>query len=115
MSAHARFRLKADAAAQAWLDSHRPYEPWVIAYDIHACCHGGRVCTVSVRRLSQADDPDAYARGVLNDDIVFLIDRRAAMRLPPRLDLTLRGWGPFKHLDLDLDGEQWGELLYGDA
>jgi len=26
--------------------------------------------------------------------------------------LTVRGIGPLKHLDLDLEAEQWGTLLY---
>jgi len=40
------------------------------------------------------------------------IDPRAAARLPSRFRLTVRGLGRFKHLDLDLTGEQWGALLY---
>jgi hypothetical protein len=42
----------------------------------------------------------------------FLIDRRAAAKLPPRFGLTVRGLGRLKHLDLDLKSEQWGTLLY---
>jgi len=43
----------------------------------------------------------------------FLIDRRAAARLPTsRFGLTVRGLGTMKHLGLDLEGEQVGELLY---
>jgi hypothetical protein len=43
----------------------------------------------------------------------FLIDRRAAARLPTsRFGLTVHGLGPVKHLGLDLEGEQWGQLLY---
>jgi hypothetical protein len=32
--------------------------------------------------------------------------------LPARFGLTLRGVGRFKHVDLDLEAEQWGSLLY---
>jgi len=48
----------------------------------------------------------------MEDGTRFLIDRRAAARLPAGFGLTVRGMGPLKHLDLDLEGEQWGELLY---
>jgi len=48
----------------------------------------------------------------LDDGTRFLIDRRAAARLPRRFGLTVRGFGRMKHLDLSLQGDQWGELLY---
>jgi hypothetical protein len=48
----------------------------------------------------------------LDDGTKFLIDPRAAARLPSRFGLTVRGLGRLKHLDLDLAGEQWGTLLY---
>jgi hypothetical protein len=49
---------------------------------------------------------------VLGDGTRLLVDRRAARRLPSRFGLTVRGLGPFKRLDLQLTGEQWGALLY---
>ena len=55
------------------------------------------------------------ARGHLSalcDGTEVLIDPRAGARLPSRFGLTVRGIGPLKHLDLDLEGEQWGRLLY---
>ena len=106
------FQLNADPSAREWLDSHPLEAPRVIAYDIHRCCGGGKICQVKVRELSRADDPDEYASGVMDDGTRFLIDRRAAARLPSRFGLTVRGLGPLKHLDLDLEGEQWGTLLY---
>jgi hypothetical protein len=106
------FHLEADAAARQWLESHPSARARVIAYDIHRCCGGGKICQVVVRELSQRDDPDAYAAGTLADGTKFLIDRTAAARLPTQFRLTVRGIGRFKHLDLDLDGEQWGTLLY---
>lgn len=48
----------------------------------------------------------------MQDGTSVLIDGRAARRLPPRFGVTTRGFGRRKHLDLVLDGEQWGELLY---
>jgi hypothetical protein len=65
-----------------------------------------------VRELSAKDEPGQYATGVMDDGTTFFIDRRAAARLPSRFGLTVRGLGGLKHLDLDLDGEQWGTLLY---
>ena len=112
MHASTDFQLQADASACAWLDAHPSPEPRVIAYDVHRCCGGGWICRVSVRELSRKDDPVEYARGTLEDGTKFLIDRRAAARLPSHFGLTVRGLGPLKHLDLNLDGEQWGALLY---
>jgi hypothetical protein len=70
------------------------------------------MCQVKVRQLSRKDDPDEYATGVMDDGTKFLIDRRAAAKLPSRFGLTVRGLGPMKHLDLELEAEQWGTLLY---
>lgn len=112
MPAPTVFQLEADAGARAWLDQHRPESPRVIAYEIHRCCGGGKICQVNVRELSGKDSPDEFASGVLDDGTRFLIDRRAAARLPSRFGLTVRGLGPLRHLDLDLEAEQWGRLLY---
>lgn len=104
--------ITADASARDWLDSHPTDEPQVIAYDVHRCCGGGAICRVSVRGLSRKDDTRSYVSATLQDGTTVLVDRRAAKRLPARFGLTVRGFGPMKHLDLALDGEQWGELLY---
>jgi len=106
------FQLEADARAREWLEIHPSAEPRVIAYDVHRCCGGGRICQVTIRPKSQKDDPQQFATGALDNGTKFLIDRRAAARLPSRFGLTLRGIGPLKHLDLELEGEQWGALLY---
>lgn len=106
------FQLEADASAREWLELHPSVGPRVIAYDVHRCCGGGKICQVKVRELSRKDDPTEFASGVLDDGTRFLIDRRAAARLPSRFGLTVRGLGPLKHLDLALEGEQWGTLLY---
>lgn len=107
-----RFQLEVDTAARDWLEAHPAAGPRVIAYDIHRCCRGGKICVVNVRELSRKDDPVDYATGEMDDGTKFLIDRRAAARLPSRFGLTVRGLGPLRHLDLDLEGEQWGTLLY---
>lgn len=107
-----RFQLEADNAAREWLEAHPASGPRVIAYDIHRCCGGGKICQVKVRDLFRKDDAAEYATGEMKDGTKFLIDRRAAARLPSRFGLTVRGLGPLKHLDLALEGEQWGTLLY---
>jgi hypothetical protein len=50
--------------------------------------------------------------GHTGDGTKFLVDRRVAARLPAHFALTMRGLGPFRHIDLDFDGEQWCALLY---
>jgi hypothetical protein len=106
------FELEADAAACNWLASRPSARTRVIAYEVHRCCGGGKICQVKVRDLSAKEDTNNYATGILADGSQFLIDQRAAARLPSQFRLTVRGFGRFKHLDLDLDGEQWGALLY---
>jgi hypothetical protein len=106
------FRIAIDARARAWLDAHPGDATRVISYELHRCCGGGGICQVNVRALSKKDRVDDYAPASLDDGTAILIDRRAAKRLPPRFALTVSGLGPLKHLDLALDGEEWGELLY---
>lgn len=104
--------IRADAEARRWLDAHPATEPRVIAYDVTRCCGGARICSVSVRKRSGKDDVGRHVTAVLDDGTRMLVDRRAAERLPRRFGLTVRGVGPFRHLDLDLDGEGWATLLY---
>jgi hypothetical protein len=105
-------QVETNAKVRAWLDSHPSNEPRVIAYEVKRCCGGGKICNVRVRGRSRSDHVDKYAMAIMEDGTKFLVDRRAAARLPSRFALTVRGLGPFRHLDLDLDGEQWGALLY---
>lgn len=107
-----KFTLEADDRAQSWLVAHPSDQPLVIAYDVHRCCGGGGICQVTIRRLSRKDDRTRLVTGVLDGGATVLIDPRAASRLPSRFGLTVRGLGPLRHLDLELDGEQWGQLLY---
>jgi hypothetical protein len=104
--------VDADPAARAWLDSHPSSEPPVIAYEVRRCCGGGKICTVRVRSMSRRDDGDAYEMVRLEDGAEILVDRRAAARLPSRFGLTVSGTGPFRRLDLELEPEEWGTLLY---
>ena len=112
MPDHDPFEVEPDARAREWLDSHPSSKTRVIAYDVHHCCGGGKICQVTVRELSPEDESGRYVPGALSDGTDILIDRRAARRLPSRFGLTVRGFGPLKRLDLDLEGEQWGTLLY---
>jgi hypothetical protein len=106
------FYIDADPAARAWMEAHPESEPRVIVYSVNRCCGGGKICAVSVRRASDRDRPSALASARLEDGGVIRVDRRAAARLPARFGLTVRGIGPLKHLDLDLDPEGWGRLLF---
>ncbi len=106
------FRVEADPTAQEWMRTHAAEEPRVVAYDVKRCCRGGKICSVSVRERRRSDDKRDFTTAVLADGTRLFVDRRAAHRLPPRFGLTVRGVGPFKRLDLDLSGEQWGALLY---
>ena len=106
------FQLEADARALEWFETHPASGPQVIAYDAHWCCGGAKICRVQVRTRSRKDHPDDYVTGNLQDGTTVLIDRRAARRLPTRFGLTVRGLGRFKHLDLALEPDQWGDLLY---
>ena len=103
--------VEADDLAKAWMAA-RPSADWLVAYDVHRCCGGGAICSVTVRALSARDRRDDYARATLPGGIRVLVDGRAAKRMPASFGLTVRGRGPLKHLDLVLSGEQWGELLY---
>ena len=110
--AEALFRVDVDSPAREWLDLHPQAESLVVEYDVHRCCGGGKICSVKVRAQSEKDDPLAYARGTTTDGTRVLIDRRAAARLPQRFGLTVTGIGRWKHLDLQLEPDLWGDLLY---
>jgi hypothetical protein len=112
MSSTAGFKVEPDAAARAWLQSHPSVGPRVIAYRVTRCCGGGRICSVQVRERSRRDDVSCHTPAAIGDGAELLVDPRAAGRLPARFGLTVRGIGPLKHLDLVLEGEQWGRLLY---
>jgi len=108
----ADFQLEPDAEARAWMESRPARDPLVVEYDVHRCCGGGKICQVRVREKTQTDQIDRFVGGHLDDGTQVYIDRRAAARLPTRFGLTLRGRGRTKHLDLQLDAQQWGDLLY---
>ena len=117
LSSSVRFDLVVDQQAKGWLDRHPDTSRLFIAFaSSRVCCSGVRICDVRIRfdvhasqrspggtswsRLSQVDGRDVF------------MDSRLVERMPRQLSLTARGAGPFRHLDLDLTGEQWAELLY---
>jgi hypothetical protein len=106
------FKVEADAAAQAWLDSHPCSGPRRLDYEVKLCCGGGRIRSVSIRTPKAGQGRGDHVAGALADGGQLFIDRRAAARLPSSFGLTVRGFGPLRHLDLDLSPEQWGALLY---
>jgi hypothetical protein len=112
VATESEFFVDADPAARAWIEANPVSEPRVIAYSVKRCCGGGKICAVSVRKASARDRPGVLASARLEDGSVIRVDRMAAARLPARFGLTVRGIGPLKHLDLDLDPEGWGRLLY---
>jgi hypothetical protein len=107
----AELNLDADERALAWLQEHGA-SAWAIDYEVHRCCGGGKICNVVVRENDGKRRRDGYVPADLPDGTRFLVDPRASHRLPSRVTLTVGGIGPRKHLDLELSGEEWGELLY---
>ena len=112
-----RFALSVDDQARQWLDEHPRALRLFIAYmSSRACCSGARVCDVRIRVDTATSQPDTrgsswVALGLLRGRDV-LIDARLIDRMPAQLRFIQRGVGPFRHLDLDLSGEQWADVLY---
>ena len=97
MPANAGFVIEVDAAATAWLNTHKSQGPHVIRYDVHRCCGGGKICDVHVLEGARREEISNYVPAVLPDGTKIAIDPRAAARLPSRFRLTVRGLGRFKH------------------
>jgi hypothetical protein len=112
-----RFALSLDDQAQQWLDRHAQASRLFIAYlSSRACCSGARVCDVRIRVDTTASQADPRGEswvtlGLLRGREV-LIDARLIDRMPAQLRFIQRGVGPFRHLDLDLSGDQWADVLY---
>src|SRR5579864_2799916 len=112
-----RFALRADDQAAQWLDEHPRASRLFITYmSSRACCSGALVCDVRVRVDTTGSQPDMpgkswVALGSLRGREV-MIDARLIDRMPAQLVFIQRGVGPFRHLDLDLSGDQWADVLY---
>lgn len=107
-----KVEVDVDNSAQEWLEAHERPAAVVIDYDVHHCCGGGKICEVRVRPRSAADDPGDYARVATSRGLSLFIDPRAKARLPRQFGLTVKGVGRWKHLDLQLTPEEWGDLLW---
>jgi hypothetical protein len=106
-----------DRAARGWLEEHPEASLLFIAFESTRLRRSGvrlgdvriRVDTASSRR--QPQETAWLALGDMHGRAV-LLDARLRECMPRQVPLTARGLGPFRHLELDLSGEQWGELLY---
>jgi hypothetical protein len=112
-----RFALNLDDHARRWLDERPRVSRLFIAYmSSRACCSGARVCGVRIRVDSDAPQRGARSVSWITLGSAYgrevLLDSRLVDRMPTRLCLVQRGVGPFRHLDLDLSGEQWADILY---
>ena len=105
------FSIEVDTGARAWLAKHPQVREVVIAYEEHRCCGGGKICDVRLRGGRQTERQPLLKAGSAEGRPI-LIDRRIVQRLPRRLPVTVRGIGPLRGLSLDLDGEEWANLLY---
>src|SRR5260370_39593653 len=103
------FELEVDAQARSWLDSH-PADAYVIAYDVHRGCGGGKLGEVRVRELSRGDTIDGHVSAALADGTRFLIDRSAAARLPSRCRLTVRCLARLNPRDRRRRPHAWADL-----
>ena len=106
-------RVELDERAREWIKANTRRSMWAIDYDVHRCCGGGKICEVRFRVVDGKRRRADYVSATADDGTEFLIDPRAARRLPARVTVTLGGLGPRKHLDLALSGREWGDLLYG--
>jgi hypothetical protein len=108
--------LAVDKAARRWLHEHGEARRLLIAFTSTKCCSGVRACDVRVRVNAASSrrrlgDTHWVPFGEV-DGREVVIDARVYDRMPRQVQLTARGIGPFRHLELDLNGEQWAELLY---
>jgi len=105
------FEIEVDEGARTWLAKHPQVGQVVIAYEEHRCCGGGKICDIRLRGAKRTEQKPLLEAGSVEGRPV-LVDRRIVRRLPRRLPITVRGIGPLRGLSLDLDGEEWANLLY---
>src|SRR5438552_16564186 len=92
MYANAEFVVEVDAAARAWLDSHKSEGPRVITYEVHLCCGGGKICNVRVLIAPHRDDFSNYAVAVLPDRTKIVIDPERQRGCPRNFVSPCAGW-----------------------
>ena len=110
----AGFHIELDPPAMRWLEQHPGPSPLVIAYQVTRCC-GGKVRDVRMRvsKAAAAERHELLRIGSAAGRDV-LIDARILRAMPRRIPITARGLRARQKLALDLSGEEWGRLLYGD-
>lgn len=111
--AEANFEIEFDEKAREWLGKHPSREGLVIAFEVHRCCNGARVCDVRLRKEHPGEhfQQGRVRIGTVDGRGVFL-DSRIATTMPRRIPVSVGGVGPFKGLRLKLTGPEWGRLLY---
>jgi hypothetical protein len=116
-SAPWRFELAIDRAARGWLEQHPNALRLFIAFESTRLRRFGvrlrdiRICCDAEWSRRRAQETAWLPLGDIQGRAV-LLDARLRECMPRQVPLTTRGLGPFRHLELDLSGEQWGELLY---
>jgi hypothetical protein len=117
VAARERITFSVDDRARVWFEGHPDVSRlFTSLMSTRSCCSGARMCDVRMRvNVDSSRHANALAtwipKGRVEGCDVF-IDARLVERMPAHTRLTARGLGPFRRLDLDLTGEQWGELLY---
>jgi len=112
-----RFELAIDRSAAGWLEQHPKALCLFIAFESTRLRRSGvrlrdiRVRVHAARSRREALKTAWLPLGDMHGRAV-LLDARLRESMPRQVPLTTRGLGPFRHLELDLSGEQWGELLY---
>jgi hypothetical protein len=116
VSATARFELVVDDGARRWLGAHPEVSRLFIAYESTLCCSGVRVRDVRIRsNASSRRARGNNTRWLLLGDVEgreVLMDPRIQQAMPRQVAITRRGIGPLRHLELNLTGDEWAELLY---
>src|SRR2546428_12444091 len=94
MYANAEFVVEVDAAARAWLDSHKSEGPRGVTYEVHRCCGGGKICNVWGPKAPHRDDFSKYPVARFPGRTKIGIHPQRVARLPPQFRLTLPRFGP---------------------
>jgi len=110
------FDVAIDLSAQEWLEQHSATQQLFIGLTTSNCrCAGVQIRDVQVRTSRPSQRAAASPRWVPVGEAAgrpVLLDSRLRTTLPRQIPITTAGIGPFRHLSLDLSGDQWAEILY---
>jgi hypothetical protein len=110
------FDVAIDPSAEEWLGQHRGTEKLFIGLTTSNCrCAGVLIRDVRVRVSQPSQRAAVSPRWLPIGDAAgrpVLLDSRLRSTLPRQIPITTAGIGPFRHLSLDLSGEQWAEVLF---